>query len=98
MIRCAARSVIPVKSATSRILISGFRAIQRSTCVWLVTKRQGFSSEGLLDIDDIFVVTFRASVCRSHATSWIDARKDRGICGSRLESGEPQPVHLSRSQ
>ena len=47
---------VPTCSATSRSLASGARAIQMSTCVWLVRKRQGRSSG--LDIDAIDVVFY----------------------------------------
>ena len=48
--RCAARSVMPTRSAMSRIRISGSLAMQSRTAAWFVTKVHGRACEDVLDI------------------------------------------------
>ena len=48
--RWAARSVMPTRSAMSRIRISGSLARQSSTAAWFVTKVQELLGTDVLDI------------------------------------------------
>jgi len=56
-IRCAARSVIPTICAMSRVRTSPSRAMQSSTCVWLVRNVQVRLSFDMYDLLFVYLKT-----------------------------------------